>query len=269
MKGRGRNGVAGRALNGQAAVVTGAASGIGRGIAERFAREGARIVIADIDESGAETAANAIRSRGGEAVVQRTDVGDEASVRALMDAAAERWGSLHVIVNSAGIDNHQPATEMSVETYDRVLAVNLRSMFLTAKYGAAHIQASGGGSIINISSVMAWCTASGYAAYTAAKAGIVGITRTLALELGPDIRVNTICPGFIDTPLWERVLSAMPPEEARSFAQRITGMHPLQRRGTPADVAAAALFLASDEAAFVSGAHLVIDGGLSGKLINE
>ncbi|UCH24278.1 MAG: SDR family oxidoreductase [Trueperaceae bacterium] len=256
-------------LSNKVAVVTGGASGIGRGVAERFARAGARVVIADIDQAGAEAAAAAIRDFGGEASAHQTDVADEGSVEALCQAVVGRWGALHIIVNNAGIDQPQSLTDMSSELYDRVMAVDLRSIFLTSKVGAPLIAESGGGSIINISSIMAWYTHPGYVAYTAAKAGVIGMTRTLAVELGPLVRVNAICPGFIDTPIWERALAAMPPEQAETYAQRIGAMHPVKRRGTPADIASAALFLASAEASFITGTHLIVDGGVSLKLLSE
>ncbi len=249
------------------ALVTGGASGIGRGIAQAFAEHGARVCIADLDGTRAAEAADALRSSGAEALAVTTDVADADSVAAAIDAVERRWGALHHLVNCAGIDRPTPLDDLDEATYDRVVAVDQKSVYLTTRRALALLERSGGGAVVNVASVMAWYTAPGYVAYTAAKAGVVGMTRALAVELGPrGVRVNAICPGFIDTPIWQRNLDAMEPEAAAAFAERVRALHPVGRRGTPADVADATLFLCSSASRFITGTHLIVDGGVSLRL---
>jgi NAD(P)-dependent dehydrogenase (short-subunit alcohol dehydrogenase family) len=252
----------------QVALVTGGASGIGRAIAETFAARGARVCIADLDLAGAEGVAAAIGAAGGDAFAVGTDVAHAASVDAAVAAVEGRWGALHALVNCAGIDAPTPLAALDEATYDRVVAVDQKSVYLTARR-AADLLARSGGAIVNIASVMAWYTAPNYVAYTAAKAAVVGMTRALAVELGPTgVRVNAVCPGFIDTPIWQRNLDAMDPDAARAFAERIAKLHPLGRRGRPDDVADATAFLCSAYARFITGTTLVVDGGVSLRLVS-
>ena len=249
------------------ALVTGGASGIGWGIAQAFAEAGARVCIADLDGPRAAEAAEALRSGGAEAFAVTTDVADAASVAAAIAAIEARWGALHHLVNCAGIDRPMPLDDLDEATYDRVVAVDQKSVYLTTRRALPLLVRSGGGTVVNIASVMAWYTAPGYVAYTAAKAGVLGMTRALAVELGPrGVRVNAICPGFIDTPIWQRNLDAMAPEVAAAFAERVRALHPVGRRGTPADIADATLFLCSTAARFITGTHLIVDGGVSLRL---
>jgi len=249
-------------------LITGAASGIGRGIAETFAARGAHVCLADVNHDGAKAAAAEIAGAGGRAFATPMDVADAGSVDAAFAAVDARWGRLDALVNCAGIDRPAPIDDLDEERYDRVVDVDMKGVYLASRRALPLFRRSGGGAVVNIASVMAWYTAPGYVAYTAAKAGVLGMTRALAVELGVDgVRVNAICPGFIDTPIWQRNLDAMEPGEAEAFAERVRALHPLGRRGLPDDIARAAAFLCSDDAAFVTGAHLVVDGGVSLRLV--
>ena len=247
------------------AVVTGAASGIGRGCALRMARDGYRVAVVDIDTVGGRRVTDRIREADGDAFFVEADVGEPDAFDVIVSAVENRWGALHVLVNNAGLDYNEPLADMTVEAWDRCVAVDLRSVALSAQAASGIMQRSGGASIINIASVMARYTFPNYSAYTASKAGLIGLTKTLALELGPmGIRVNAIAPGFIDTGAWERVLATM--DNPAAFAASVSGLHAVGRRGTPADIAGAVAFLAGEDAAFITGHTLVVDGGLTSQL---
>jgi NAD(P)-dependent dehydrogenase (short-subunit alcohol dehydrogenase family) len=244
-------------------IVTGAGSGIGRGIAELLAADGARVVIAEIDADNGAAVAEQIRRNGGAAEFVQTDVASEESVNSMVSEAVARFGSLYGLVNNAGIAGSQvEAHAMSTEEWDRVHGVNLRGAFLCARAAIPHMRRFGKGSIVNIASVHARFSFAGWAHYDSSKGGLVSLTRTLALENGPyQIRVNTISPGYIDTPLWDAWLARQP--DAAEIEAATRSWHPLRRRGTPADIARAARFLLSDEAEWITGINLVVDGGLS------
>jgi NAD(P)-dependent dehydrogenase (short-subunit alcohol dehydrogenase family) len=249
----------------KAAVITGAASGIGRGCAFRFAADGYRVAVVDINVEGGREVVDRIIADGGEAFFLEADIGEPDAFEDIVSAVSERWGALHVLVNNAGLDYHEPLSQMTVAAWDRCLAVDLRSVAFSAQAAQSLMERSGGGSIINIASVMAWYTVPDYGAYTASKAGLIGLTRTLALELGPKgIRVNAIAPGFIDTGAWERVMAEL--ENAEEFAASVSALHAVGRRGNPADIAGAVAFLAGDDASFITGQTLVVDGGLTAHL---
>jgi 3-oxoacyl-[acyl-carrier protein] reductase len=246
-------------LGGKVAVVTGAASGIGRASAERFAVEGARVMVADLDEDGAEEAAAAIVENGGEAAHVRCDVTRADDVANMVEAAAERYGKLDVLFNNAGFTNPpRPVEETAVEDLDRALAVNVKGVFLCTRAAIPALR-DGGGSIIVTASIMGIRTRPGFTAYAASKAAAIHLSRTLALELAGDgIRVNCLAPVATDTPMLATFIGDRDYEEGRkAFISSV----PLGRLADPADVASAALYLASDESAFITGAVLPVDGG--------
>ncbi len=246
-------------LDGKVAVVTGAASGMGRVTAIRFAGEGAAVVIADLNDEGGEAAVRECRENGGRAVFQRTDVTAEPDIRAAIDRAVSEFGKLDVMYNNAGLAGATGSIERtSVEDWDRTQAVLLRGVFLGMKHSIPEIRKAGGGSIISTASVAGLSGGYGPHSYSAAKAGVVNLTRSVALEVAKDkIRVNCICPGGINTPIFN-LLSPDP----QVIEQILAKLHPIQRAGHPADIANMALFLASDESEWITGTAMVVDGGL-------
>ncbi|GIW43091.1 MAG: 2,5-dichloro-2,5-cyclohexadiene-1,4-diol dehydrogenase [Candidatus Binatia bacterium] len=250
--------MAGR-LEGKVAVITGGASGIGRATALRFLAEGARVLVADYNaETGEETLALA-RERGfGEQVAfRRTDVAQEVQVEAAVRSAVDRWGRLDCIFNNAGVGGaFGPITDITVEDWDYTFAVLVRGVFLGIKHAARIFKRQGqGGTIINTASIAGLSGGDGPQAYSAAKAAVINLTRSAAIELAPDrIRVNAICPGGILTPLLHRGN----PEAVRNFLEKF---QPWPEAGEPEYIASVALFLASDESRFVTGAAIVADGG--------
>lgn len=250
------------AFAGKIAVVTGAARGIGLAIAERLCGEGARALLVDCNASGVSAAAKAMSNgegTGAEAIV--ADLADPASIASLAGEIRSRASQIDVLVNNAGIELDVPFEEVSAELFDRVIAVNLRAPLLITQ-ALASLFPAGGGAIVNISSIHAEHAFPNAIPYACSKAGLMALTRNLALELAPRrIRVNAICPGYIDTPMWEEWLrSSSDPE---GLARETEALHPLGRRGQPQDVASAVVYLASAQAAWVTGTCLVVDGGLT------
>jgi NAD(P)-dependent dehydrogenase (short-subunit alcohol dehydrogenase family) len=260
-------------LAGKVAVVTGGASGIGRGLVERFVGEAARVVIADVAEDlGAELAA----TLGPGAFFRRTDVSDPEQVRALVAAAVENFGGLHVMVNNAGISG--PLRRLLDEDFDdfhRIMAVNVLGVMAGTREAARHMAANGGGSIINVSSIGGIQAGGGVMTYRASKAAVNQFTKSAAIELAHyEIRVNAIAPGNIPTPLVARSATNMDPEELARFEAKIRqtmrGDRPLKREGTSDDVAEAALYFATDRSRYVTGTVLPVDGGtVAGKVIRS
>ncbi|HVN78373.1 MAG TPA: SDR family NAD(P)-dependent oxidoreductase [Terriglobia bacterium] len=243
-------------------IVTGAGSGIGRGIAIMLAQERAKVVIAEIDQLRGSSVADEIRENNGEAFCVPTDVASEDSVADMVEKTLSRWGAIDGLVNNAGIFKEAEISSLSAADWDRVLTVNLKSMFLCARAVLPSMRRQGGGSIVNIASVHAYFGFEGHGAYDASKGGIVALTRTLALENGPfQIRANVVCPGYIDTPMWDEWLATLP--DPGRMDRETREWHPLRRRGTPADVAKAVRFLLSNDSDWITGASLVVDGGLS------
>jgi len=242
-------------LEGKVAVVTGAASGIGWATAIRFAEEGADLALADVDEAGLEETAEDVRRLGRRALTRRTDVRERAQVEALVEAATAELGGLDVMVANAGVGRGASFLEGTDEQYDFVMDVNMRGVYLCGQAAARAMVARGtAGSIINTASTYAEVTAPGSAVYSASKGGVRMLTKSMAVELGSHgIRVNCIGPGWIRT--------GMNPLTDEDRLARILPGVPLGRVGTPRDVAGAALFLASDDAAYVTGVILFVDGG--------
>jgi NAD(P)-dependent dehydrogenase (short-subunit alcohol dehydrogenase family) len=252
--------MAGR-LEGRVAVVTGGGNGIGRATVLRFLAEGARVVAADLNATtGEETVALAAAAGHGERVrFVRTDVADEAQVAAAIERAARDFGGVDCVFNNAGVAGAiGPVTHVRVEDWDFTFAVLVRGVFLGMKHGARVMKAQGrGGSIISTASVAGLSGGDGPAPYSAAKAAVINLTRAIAIELAPDrIRVNAICPGGINTPLLHR-------GSPEAMGEMLDKLQPWPEHGRPADIAATALWLASEEARFVTGAAVVVDGGLS------
>ncbi len=242
------------------ALVTGAAKGIGAGIAGRFVDSGAAVVLFDIDGQGVRDLATRLCGRG-RAMPVEGDVARENDVEQAVARAVAEYGSLDVLVNNAGIEVAGRITDYTTQQWDHQIGVNLKGAFLFAKHAIRHMRGRGG-AIVNIASVHAFVSYPGSAAYDASKAGLVALTRTLALDHGREgIRVNAICPGYIDTPMTEEWLANVPDRE--ETVRQMLAVHPLGRIGTSLDVAEATLFLASDAASFITGTCLVVDGGMT------
>jgi NAD(P)-dependent dehydrogenase (short-subunit alcohol dehydrogenase family) len=240
-------------LAGKAAIVTGAASGIGRATAIRFAQEGAQIVVADINPVDGQATVEQIKRKGGQATFIATDVGQEADLQRMVELAVTTFGGLDILHNNAYWTEAKIALETTLENWQRTLDVTLRSVFLASKLAVPHLRARGGGVILNTASVHSIVGVRNYAAYQAAKGGVLSLTRALALELAPEIRVVAIMPGAIDTP-------ALAIDDKSSIPTVIASI-PMKRLGRPEEIANLALFLASDEASYITGAGVVADGG--------
>jgi NAD(P)-dependent dehydrogenase (short-subunit alcohol dehydrogenase family) len=242
------------------AIVTGAAQGIGFGIAEQLLEAGASVAMVDVQAGWIENAAEQLGSKGPVLAIA-ADVSVDERVKAALETTVARFGRLDVLVNNAGIEVLGSATEISAEQWDRQLNVNLKGAFLCSRYAVEQMRGHGG-AIVNIASVHAFASYPGVVAYDASKAGMLGMTRAMALDHGKDgIRVNAICPGYIDTPMLDAWLKTVAdPNEAMSGIMKF---HPLGRIGTPRDIAEAVLFLASEAASFITGATLVVDGGMT------
>lgn len=247
-------------LEGRVAIVTGAGAGIGRATAILFSEEGANVTLAERDRETGRAVADEIESKGGHALALCVDVSRADQAKAAVDKTVERFGTVDILVNNAGIELKRPVEETTEEEWDRILAVNLKSAFLMSKYVIPVLKQKKSGAIVMNSSVGYFIAAVNSAAYGASKAGMIALTRGMALELAPyGIRVNAVCPGVIDTPMNERNLArAGDPEAMRRSWFEIT---PLGRLGKPEDVAKAILFLAGDESSFITGTPLLIDGG--------
>lgn len=249
-------------LEGKVAAVTGAGSGIGRACALSLAAVGASVVVNDIDAGGIEETVEAMPAGGGRAVSHVGDVRRPEDVRALVDCAMSAFGRLDVMVANAAVSTYIELERMSVEEIDLVLETNLRGALLCAQQAIPAMRAAGGGSIVFISSVQAFVTLPGCVPYAAAKAGLVAAARALAVEVGRDgIRVNTVAPGTIDTPMLRRDLEGMNRNEAEQFLQRVDDANALGRVGRPDEIATCVTFLASDASSYVTGSTLVADGG--------
>lgn len=258
----------GHRMAGKIAFVAGAASGIGRATALLLAREGAAVFCADLDTQGAGTTAGIIEETGGRSASGRLDVTSEESWREVLDQVTDRFGRLDVLVNSAGISFAQPVTEMSLDEWRRVMAVNLDGVFLGTKHAIRALRQTGGGSIVHISSASGLKPAPGASAYSASKAAVCMFVKAAAkecLQNGDRVRINTVCPGAVKTPLWRdmpffRDLVEKTGSEEAAF-QEMAKSDPQGRFAEPEEIAQGVLYLASDESLYVTGTDLVIDGG--------
>ena len=247
-------------IEGKVAFITGAASGIGATTARRFASEGAAVVIADLNEEGANAVAREITDGGGRAVAVRCDVALEADVQAGIAKATSEFGRLDATFNNAGLGGAAgPIEDTKLDEWDRTMSVLLSSVFLGMKHSVAPMREVGGGSIISTASIAGIRGGASPHAYAAAKAAVINLTRSVSLELAAyQIRVNCICPGGINTPLISNRLG-----DAGQAGELLAMVQPLKRAGRPEDIAAMALYLASDEAVFVTGSAMVVDGGFT------
>lgn len=248
-------------LEGKVAIVTGAGAGIGRGIAERFAREGAAVVIAEIDKAAGELAVQAIRAAGGEALLVTTDVANEAQVKSVVEQTLTRYKKIDVLCNNAGVlffREEAPAHELSNDVWDRTMAVNLRGYWLTSKYVLPAMLRQGSGSIIHVASPCGLYGFTRLTAYSASKGGVIGLMRAMAADYAPNhIRVNAVIPGTIDTPM-NAVELADP-----AIRQKYAEIAPARRLGTAQDLAGIAVFLASEDSDYCVGGIFTVDGGLT------
>jgi 3-oxoacyl-[acyl-carrier protein] reductase len=246
-------------LKDKIAIVTGAGSGFGEGIATRFSEEGARVIVNDINAEGGERVTQAIRAQGGAASFFRADISKDAGVQALVRHAIDTFGGLHVVVNNAGwTHRNKPMLEVTEEEFDRIYAVNVKSLFWMARHAVPHFRAQGGGAIVTIASTAGVRPRPGLTWYNGSKGAAIVASRSMAAELGPSkIRVNVINPVIGETGLLESFMGVPDtPENRAKFIATI----PLGRMSRPLDIANAAVFLASDEAEFISGACLEVDG---------
>ncbi len=253
-------------LKGKAAVVTGGALGIGGATARRLAEEGASVLIADVDVAAASANAAAIANGGGRALAMRADVSRAAEIDAMIDRAASEFGRLDILVNNAVSSElwrgDNQLADITEADFDAGMGILVKAHFLAVKRAAPHMRDAGGGSVVNISSVHGLFGAPGALVYETGKAAVIGITRQLATELGPSgVRVNAICPGHIVT---ERAQAAW--DENPDGLRFIEDQYPVRRSGKPVDIANAVVFLCSDEASFITGHALVVDGGLTAQL---
>lgn len=247
-------------LEDKVAVVTGAATGIGRASAQLLAEHGAKVLLADINEQEAQKTQGMILDSGREAHYVRADVSDSQSVKALMAEAADKYGHIDVIANVAGAQRAGYIADFSESDWDMLHAVNSKSMFLTAKHGVPLMRR--GGSIVNVASLAALKGGGGMTAYSSSKGAVYAFSRALAVELGPDIRVNCLCPGWTDTPFNNPAIELMWGGSREKQNEEVKNSIPLQRQASPEEQAQAVLFLASDMSSFMTAQTLVIDGGM-------
>jgi NAD(P)-dependent dehydrogenase (short-subunit alcohol dehydrogenase family) len=250
-------------LQGKKVFITGAGQGIGKAIARQFLLEGATVCAIEIDSAAAKETQSEYGQLG-DIRIFPGDAGKDRSIESAMDKAAKHMGGINILVNNAGIfaESHMPIEKLTLNQWNRVLAVNLTSVFLCSKVALPYLKVKGG-SIVNIASTRAFMSEADTEAYAAAKGGIVALTHSLAVSLGPKVRVNCVSPGWIDTSLWqkhaERHQSKLKPTD--------NSQHPAGRVGRPEDIAEAVIFLASSKSGFITGANLVVDGGMTKKMI--
>lgn len=241
-------------LKDKVAIVTGGSSGIGEYTVREMVNEGARVLIADVNDEAGEKLASELNTKQKNAIYQHVDVSNEKDIIKMVETAENEFGKLDIIFSNAGIGDMSPTTELTYEDWRKVISVNLDGVFLSAKHAIKAIKKTGGGSIINCSSILGNVGQADTAAYTAAKGGVTNMTRALAVEYAKDnIRVNAVCPGYVETP----ILNNLQPEMKKA----LVSLHPIGRLGRPEEIAKAVVFLASDDASFVTGINMLVDGG--------
>ncbi len=251
-------------LKDKVAIVTGASKGIGWGIATVFAQQGAKVAVVARSAKAGEQTAEEIRYKGGDAIFVPCDVSNEDQVKAMVQKTLDTYGQIDILVNNAGVGIYKSVLETTSEEWDLCLNIDLKGVFLCSKYVIPHMQAVGKGAIVNISSVHSHATVNGVAPYAASKGGITALTRNMAIDYGPTIRVNTLSPGWVMTPLIENLFNSYddPTAQRRLVEERQV----MKRIGTPEDIGYSVAFLASDEASFITGTELFVDGGLTAQL---
>jgi len=243
-------------ISDKVAIITGAASGIGRTTAILFAKEGGKVVVADKNEVGGNETVDLIRSDGGQAIFDYVNVTSATDIQGMVKTTINTYGKLNILVNNAGIAIRLPVVDLSEEDWDRNIDVNLKSIYLSSKYAIPRMIENGGGSIVNIASIYGIVGGRIRAAYAASKGGVVNLTRSMALDYAlHKIRVNCVCPGFVNTPLLKNIL------KNKEEYQALADLHPMGRLGDMLEIALGVLYLASDESSFVTGIALPIDGG--------
>ena len=246
-------------MDGKVVIITGAASGIGRATSQIFAREGARVIIADVNQKGGEETLGMINKQGHQGIFVKADMTVETDVKILIERAISAHGRVDAAFNNAGIEGAQAASaEMPTNEFDKIISVNLKGVYLCMKYEIQAMLKTGGGAIVNTASVAGLVGFPGLGAYVASKHGVIGLTKTAALEYAKaGIRVNCVCPGVIDTPMVQRLGGSDP-----ALLAAITASEPVGRLGKPSEIGEAAVWLCSDHASFVTGHSMVVDGGL-------
>jgi len=245
-------------LRGKVAIITGGTSGIGRDASVLFAKSGAKVVVAGRREAEGQETMGLVRAAGGDGIFVKTDVAKTADVQALVDKTVQKYGRLDIAFNNAGIEGAWiPIVDQPEEDWDRTININLKGVWLCLKYEIRQmLKQGGGGAICNMSSVAGWIGSAGAATYCASKHGVIGLTKSAALENATrGIRVNAVCPAVIETPMGERIFGA---PDMKAYA---TGLHPIGRFGKPMEIAEAVVWMCSDQASFMTGQSLILDGG--------